>query len=177
MPAWLGLVPSSLGREVAYQTDTRGACLLASVRRCVNERSLGRLSRYISMQVDIDRNGGKLRTGLHRRWGSFVASSGGRGRASSAAACPSLGSRTPISFTTARRPRTHTAERLLAGPRRGRRCTPPARPALAGVRWLCRRGTRGGRPVSGARRAGGYRLRRPCAPAKFAGSQILALFL
>ena len=84
MPAWLGLVPSSLGREVAYQTDTRGACLLASVRLGVNERSLGRLSRYISMQVDIDRNGGKLRTGLHRRWGSFVASSGGRGRAKGA---------------------------------------------------------------------------------------------
>ena len=53
-----------------------------------------------------------------------VASSGGRGRASSAAACPSLGGRTPTSFTTARRPRTRTAERLLAGPRRGRRCTP-----------------------------------------------------
>ena len=85
MPAWLGLVPSSLGREVGTrQTLRRGACLLASVRRCVNERSLGRLSRYISMQVDIDRNGGKLRTGLHRRWGSFVASSGGRGRAKGA---------------------------------------------------------------------------------------------
>jgi hypothetical protein len=54
-----------------------------------------------------------------------VAFSGGRGRASSAAACPSLGGRTPTSFTTARRPRTRTAERLLkrllAGPRRGRR--------------------------------------------------------
>jgi hypothetical protein len=48
----------------------------------------------------------------------------GRGRASSAAACPSLGGRTPTFFTTARRPRTRTAERLLVGPRRGRRCTP-----------------------------------------------------
>ena len=62
---------------------------------------------------------------VHRRWGSVrVASSGGRGRASSVAACPSLGGRMPTSFTTARRPRARTAERLLAGPRRGRRCTP-----------------------------------------------------
>ena len=60
---------------------------------------------------------------VHRRWGCGVASSGGRGRASSAAACPSLGGRAPTSFTTARGPRTRTAERLLAGPRRGRRCT------------------------------------------------------
>jgi hypothetical protein len=49
---------------------------------------------------------------VHRRWGSVVASSGGRGRASSAAACPSLGGRTPTSFTTARCPRPRTAERL-----------------------------------------------------------------
>jgi hypothetical protein len=71
-----------------------------------------------------------------------VASSGGRGRASSAAAYPSLGGRTPISFTTARRPRTRTAERLLAGPRRGRRCTRP--PGVVGRA----RGTRGDACVS-----------------------------
>ena len=35
-------------------------------------------------------------------------------RASSAAACPSLGGRTPTSFTTARRPRTRTAEREVS---------------------------------------------------------------
>jgi hypothetical protein len=57
-----------------------------------------------------------------------VASSGGRASASSAAACPSLGGRTPTSFTTARRPRTRTAERLLAGPDgRCGRLTQPAR--------------------------------------------------
>ena len=46
----------------------------------------------------------------------------GRGRASSAAACPSLGGRTPTFFTTARRPRTRAGharrqacERLSAG--------------------------------------------------------------
>jgi len=62
---------------------------------------------------------------VHRKCtAAGVAFSGGRGRASSAAACPSLGGRMPSSFTTARHPRTRTAERLLAGPRRGRRCTP-----------------------------------------------------
>ena len=73
-----------------------------------------------------------------------VASSGGRGRASSAAACPSLGSRTPISFTTARRPRTYVSARprgcLFVGlmldwrgqARRGRRCTPAS---CAGHAW------------------------------------------
>ena len=62
---------------------------------------------------------------VHRKCtAAGVAFSGGRGRASSAAACPSLGGRTPTSFTTAHHPRTRTAERLLAGPRRGRRCTP-----------------------------------------------------
>ena len=47
-----------------------------------------------------------------------------RGRASSAAACPSSGCRTPTSSAMARRPRTRAAEGLLAGPSRGRRCTP-----------------------------------------------------
>jgi hypothetical protein len=59
--------------------------------------------------------------------------------------------RTPTSsFTTARRPRMRTAERLLAG--LGVAAGAPRRRA---------RGTRGGRPVSGARRAGGYRLGPP----------------
>jgi len=44
-----------------------------------------------------------------------VAFFGGRGRASSAAACPSLGGRTPTSFTTARHPRTGAQERLAVG--------------------------------------------------------------
>ena len=76
------------------------------------------------------RGAGDLHTYTHdvhaARWGSVVASSGGRGRASSAAACPSLGGRTPTSFTTARCPRPRTAERLLTRPRRGwpPRCTP-----------------------------------------------------
>ena len=51
------------------------------------------------------------------------------------------------------RPQFHPPARL-AGPRRGRRCTPRRRSSA--------RGTRGGRPVSGAWRAGGYRLSRPC---------------
>jgi hypothetical protein len=50
---------------------------------------------------------------MHRRASVFWRSVG-RGRASfihpSAAACPSSGGRTPTSFTTARRPRTRTAE-------------------------------------------------------------------
>jgi hypothetical protein len=85
-----------------------------------------------------------------------VAFSGGRGRASSAAACPSLGGRTPTSFITARRPRTRTAERLLAGPRRSRTHAAVHPGVVRGAR------ARGGRPVSGARRAGRYRLSRPC---------------
>ena len=44
-----------------------------------------------------------------------VASSGGRGRASSAAACPSLGSRTLTSFTTGRHPRTYAHGREAVG--------------------------------------------------------------
>ena len=57
---------------------------------------------------------------VHRRWGSVFWRSWAR-----VIRGPSLGGRTPTSFTTARRPRTRTAERLLkrllAGPRRGRR--------------------------------------------------------
>jgi hypothetical protein len=74
---------------------------------------------------------------VHCRWGSRLLAVVGaviRGR------LPVIGqpnADNPISFTTARRPRTRTAERLLAGPRRGRRCTPalcagPAR-AAAGL--------------------------------------------
>ena len=110
-----------------------------------------------------------------RRWGSTrttytaagVASSGGRGRArmpqlmpavsqSSAAACPSVIGRpnAPASFTTARRPRTRTAERLLAG-RRGRRCTLASCAGQAGMRGgrrrrpVCERRARGGGGLAG----------------------------
>ena len=62
--------------------------------------------------------GGSTRThDVHRRWGSVFWRSWGR--ASSAAACPSLGGRTPTSFTTARRPRTPARGRE-AGCWRGR---------------------------------------------------------
>jgi len=43
------------------------------------------------------------------------------------------------SFTTARHPRTRTAERLLAGPRRGRRCTPASSCAGHARRQACER--------------------------------------
>jgi len=56
----------------------------------------------------------------------------------SVAACPSLGGRTPTSFTKSRRPRTRTAERLLAARRRGRRCTPASCAGHAG-RQACER--------------------------------------
>ena len=59
---------------------------------------------------------------VHRRWGSVC--SGGRGRASSVAACPPSGGRTPRSSTAARRPRTRVGKRPWAGRSRGRRCTP-----------------------------------------------------
>ena len=51
---------------------------------------------------------------VHRRWGSVFWRSWAR--VIRGAACPSLGGRTPTSFTTARRPRTRTAERLAAWP-------------------------------------------------------------
>jgi len=73
-----------------------------------------------------------------------VAFSGGRGRASSAAACPSLGGRTPTSFTTARRPRTYAHGREAVG---GAEAWPQVHSGV--VRGA--RGTRGGRHVSGAR--------------------------
>ena len=46
------------------------------------------------------------------------------GRASSAAACPPSGGRTPRSSTTACRPRTRAGKRPWAGRSRGRGCTP-----------------------------------------------------
>jgi hypothetical protein len=53
----------------------------------------------------------------------------------------------PTSFTTARRPRTRTAERLLAGLRRGRRCTPA--PCAGHARPTDRPRATGGRQASG----------------------------
>jgi hypothetical protein len=93
--------------------DSARSALLTAVRNLIRNRRSGlavhprRVLHYLSLL-----QGGKKRA------------TQGRGRASSAAACPSLGGRTPTFFTTARRPRTRTAERLLVGPRRGRRCTP-----------------------------------------------------
>jgi hypothetical protein len=85
-----------------------------------------------------------------------AASSGGRGGASSAAACPSLGGRTPASFTTRPAARVRARPRGCWRGRRGVRAWPQVHPPRRRPR-----GTRGGRPVSGARRAGGYRLSRP----------------
>jgi hypothetical protein len=123
----------------------------AAVRRCTASRGRRRRRRR-------RRSGGRWGCGAcTRRWGSYiprttctaagVASSGGRGRASSAAACPSLDGRTPTSFTTACRPRTRTAERLLAGPRRGRRWVHPARRRARGThaRQACERRAAGWR--------------------------------
>ena len=120
LPGWL----------VVYWARTR-----ASARRCTASRARRRRRGRAAS------GGGWCRGASTRRWGSSCetctaaprpparwlgqrASSGGRGRASSAAACPSSGCRTPTSSTMARRPRTRAAEGLLAGPSRGRRCTP-----------------------------------------------------
>jgi hypothetical protein len=95
-----------------------------------------------------------------------AASSGGRGGASSAAACPSLGGRTPASFTTARRPRTRTAERLLAGPPR-RACVAAGAPTPASSAGHARR-------QACERRAAGWRV--PAEPTILRlNSQVLGL--
>ena len=65
--------------------------------------------------------------------------------------CPPSGDRTARFSAMARRPRTRAAERLLAGPSRGRRCTPAS--------YAGRARRRACDAVSGARRprAGRYR--------------------
>ena len=85
--------------------------------------------------------------------GSERLSSGGRGRASSAAACPSL-----LWAAERRHPSPRPTTRVRARPRGCWR----GRGVAAGAPRRRARGTRGVRPVSGSRRAGGYRLSRPC---------------
>ena len=141
---WLGGTSQELTRVVPFvhahlaAGERRGlvgwARTRAAARRCTTSRGRRRRRRRRNGDGEVAADGGAVAERargagdlharcmyVHRRWGCTIASSGGRGRASSAAACPSLGGRTPTSFTTARRPRTRTAERLLAGRRRGRR--------------------------------------------------------
>jgi len=61
---------------------------------------------------------------VHRRWGSVFWRSWARAIRPRPPARHWAAERRHPSITTARRPRTRKAERLLAGPRRGRRCTP-----------------------------------------------------
>jgi hypothetical protein len=112
--------------------------------------------------------GGSTRThDVHRRWGSVFWRSWGR--ASSAAACPSLGGRTPTSFTTARRPRTPARGRE-AGCWRGRGVAARRAGRQAGATRRRARGTRGGRPVSGSPLSAGVPPRlnseRSCSPTR-----------
>ena len=77
-----------------------------------------------------------------------AACSGGRGRASSAAACTRSGCRTPTSSTTARRPRTRAAKRPWAGLSRGRGCNPASCVCYAPRRACERRAAAASRQVA-----------------------------
>ena len=137
---------------------TASAHLAATTAKLGVAAKLAAAARAIVKAASVHRwRGGSVVGAKSQRACARKRVAGANKAASSAAACPALGGRTPTSFTTARRPRTRTAERLLAGPRRGRRqagaCMHPG--VVRGAR------TRGGRPVSGARRAGGHGLSRP----------------
>jgi hypothetical protein len=150
---WLGGTSQELTRVVPFvhahlaAGERRGlvgwARTRAAARRCTTSRGRRRRRRRRNGDGEVAADGGAERARgagdlharcmyVHRRWGCTIASSGGRGRASSAAACPSLGGRTPTSFTTARRPRSayaHGREAVggaEAWPQVG---APPARPA------------------------------------------------
>jgi hypothetical protein len=146
MPAWLGLVPSSLGREVGTrQTLRRGACgLLASVRLCERKVSRAIVAIYIDAGRYRSKRGettygsapplGFVRSVFWRSWARVI-----RGR------LPVIG-----------RPNAdilHHAGVAAGAPRRSPGVTNPASTCAEHARRQA---------CGGARRAGGYRLSRPC---------------